>query len=107
MEPLVVNQENAEKAIEEGLIHILGKVLTRQDNFFIALRSKLSVQTAAPLIKLALRSLVSMVRYEEAVRQFMENINIFDSLIDIVDNSVDEEVIANSLKTIRFIFKHT
>ena len=36
----------------------------------------------------------------------MENITIFDALIDIVDNSVDEEVIANSLKTIRFIFKH-
>ena len=36
----------------------------------------------------------------------MENITMFDALIDIVDNSVDEEVIANSLKTIRFIFKH-
>ena len=31
MEPLVINEENAEKAIDEGLIGLLGKVILVND----------------------------------------------------------------------------
>lgn len=35
----------------------------------------------------------------------MEKINLFDDLMEVVELARDEEIIANSLKVIRFIFK--
>ena len=38
LEPLVINEENAEKATKEGVIAVLGKVLLLKDTFFLGLR---------------------------------------------------------------------
>ena len=38
LEPLVINEENAEKAIDEGVVGLLGKVILVKDQFFEALR---------------------------------------------------------------------
>ena len=45
------------------------------------------------------------MRFKEGVQNFMEKINLFDDLIEVIELARDEEIIANSLKVIRFIFK--
>ena len=63
LEPLVINEENARLATSEGVIKLLGKVLMLQDAFFSGIRNTIDpIQSATPVQKLALRSLVSCIR---------------------------------------------
>lgn len=57
------------------------------------------------MLKLTVRSLVSAIRLREAQTQFMNDIVVFDHLVDLMETCGDEEIIANSLKVVRIIFK--
>ena len=84
---------------------ILAKIIALSDPFFVGLRTENIYDSAENLLKLALRSLVSVVRLSEAQSVFMEVISTFDSLVDVLERTQNEEIVANSLKVIRLVFR--
>ena len=106
LEPLVINEENAKRATENGVIQLIGLVLVRSSPFFTGVGYS-NLSQSKQMIKLAVRSLVSVIRLKEACALFMKDIILFDALAEILEQSPEEEIVANSLKVIRIIFKDT
>ena len=63
------------------------------------------VVKASLLLKLTIRSLVSCIRLPNAQLVFFNTIYPLVSLVDIIQNTTDQELIANSLKVIRIAIK--
>ena len=105
LEPLMVNEENSLLALKEGMIETLGRILLMNEPFFYVLRLESAPEASNQIMKLSLRSLVSCIRLSVASKAFMSDMSLFDALIDLSEQTTDEEVIANSLKVIRIIFK--
>lgn len=104
LEPLVINEENANNAIKEGVISALGKVLLLEDRFFQGMNKAENIfQCASQILKLSLRSLVSCVRQREAAKLFMDDFSLFNALVELLRRTGEVEIIANGLKTVRFI----
>lgn len=103
LEPLLINDLNLEKALELKTMDILVSLIELPDY----------VKNAGPndsvklpiFIKYAVRCITSCVRHPEGINQIIQNKNGTGNVLYLISIIRDEEIIANSSKIVRILYR--
>ena len=110
----MLNDENVIKAINTGLVDTLSEMLIFQSQNLqniqrniMGLNTDLDRVSAPQYLKVLVRCLTSMLRNEGTIERILQQSNCrpLVAIVKIMKFSREEEIIANSLKIIRYCIK--
>ena len=114
LEPILLNDENVLKALQTGLIDTLSEMIifqsknlqTIQSNIN-GLNSNLDAVSLPQYLKVLIRCLTSMLRSDSTIDRLLSHTQCrpLMALTQIMKYAHEEEIVANSLKIIRYSLK--
>lgn len=106
LEPLLLNDQNLEKALELKTMEILISMLELPDYVGEMSKNNQLENIKLPIyIKYAVRCITSCIRHPSGVDQLVASETGINSIIQFIQLVRDEEIIANCSKIIRIIYR--